>query len=85
MKKKTSKGFGFVSYKKSEDAQNAIQKLHGKMITEKSKPLYVSVAQPKDVRRQQLEIQYSQRNFNQISNAYQNVFFTKSNTSKSIL
>jgi polyadenylate-binding protein len=70
--KKTSKGFGFVSYKKAEDAQNAIQKLHGKMINEKSKPLYITVFQPKDIRRQHLEIQYSQRNFT--SNPYQNVF-----------
>jgi len=70
--KKTSKGFGFISYKKTEDAQNAIQKLHGKMINEKSKPLYITVFQPKDLRRQHLEIQYSQRNFT--SNPYQNVF-----------
>jgi len=68
MKKKTSKGFGFVSYKSSEDAQKAITELHGKMLG--SKPLYVNVAQRKDARRQQLEIQYS-RGFNQIhSNVY---------------
>jgi len=66
--KKTSKGFGFVSYKSSEDAQKAITELHGKMLG--SKPLYVNVAQRKDARRQQLEIQYS-RGFNQIhSNVY---------------
>jgi len=72
--KKTTKGFGFVSFKKSEDAQNALNKLHGKMLTEKSKPLYVNTAQRKDVRRQQLEIQHSQRGFNQLQNVYPNVF-----------
>jgi polyadenylate-binding protein len=71
--KKTSKGFGFVSYKNAEDAQNAITKLHNKSLTEKSKPLYVCVAQRKDLRRQQLEVQHSQRqNFNQLS-SYSNI------------
>jgi len=70
--KKTSKGFGFVSFKIPEEAQNAIQKLHGKMINEKSKPLYITVFQPKELRRQHLEVQYSQRNFT--SNPYQNAF-----------
>jgi len=72
MKRKLVKALVLLVIKKTEDAQNAIQKLHGKMINEKSKPLYITVFQPKDLRRQHLEIQYSQRNFT--SNPYQNVF-----------
>jgi len=82
--KKTSKGFGFVSFKKAEDAQNAIQKLHGKMINEKSKPLYIAVFQTKDVRRQQLDIKYSQSHFTS-NNPYQNFYAKSKSNTKPIL
>lgn len=57
--KGTSKGFGFVCFSAPDEATKAVQELNGKMIG--SKPLYVSLAQPKDVRQQQLSAQVAQR------------------------
>jgi len=45
-------GFGFVSFKKHEDAQRAVQNLNGKLIF--NKPLYVAFAQRKDERKNML-------------------------------
>jgi polyadenylate binding protein len=58
--KGVSKGFGFVCFSSPDEATKAITELNGKMIG--SKPLYVSLAQRKDVRKQQLEAQVAQRN-----------------------
>ncbi|KAG8835290.1 Protein phosphatase PP2A regulatory subunit B [Serendipita sp. 399] len=55
-----SKGFGFVCYSTPDEASKAIAEMNNKMIG--NKPLYVSLAQRRDVRRQQLESQMSQRN-----------------------
>eukprot|EP01006_Ploeotia_vitrea_P006216 TRINITY_DN12550_c0_g1_i1.p1 TRINITY_DN12550_c0_g1~~TRINITY_DN12550_c0_g1_i1.p1 ORF type:complete len:636 (-),score=91.88 TRINITY_DN12550_c0_g1_i1:403-2310(-) len=54
-----SKGFGFVCFKDVESANRAIAEMNGQMIG--SKPLYVNVAQRKEVRRATLEIQYAAR------------------------
>lgn len=57
--KGASKGFGFVCYASPDEASKAVSELNGKMIG--AKPLYVSLAQPKEIRQQQLSAQVAQR------------------------
>lgn len=56
---KQSRGFGFVCFKTPEAANKALTEMTGHMIG--SKPLYVNFAQPKELRRSQLEAQYNAR------------------------
>ena len=65
--KGTSKGFGFVCFETPDEATKAVAELNGKMVG--SKPLYVSLAQRKEQRRQQLESQIAQRNHNRLAQA----------------
>ncbi|KKA28863.1 hypothetical protein TD95_000290 [Thielaviopsis punctulata] len=55
-----SKGFGFVCFQNPDDATKAIAEMNQRMI--EGKPLYVALAQRKEVRKSQLEASIQARN-----------------------
>jgi polyadenylate-binding protein len=54
-----SRGFGFVCFASPDEATKAVTTMNGKISG--TKPMFVALAQPREVRRRQLEMQFAQR------------------------
>jgi len=60
--KNNSKGFGFVCYTTPDEAQRAITDMNSRILQGCTKPLYVALHEPKEVRRHKLIQRHNSRN-----------------------
>jgi polyadenylate-binding protein len=66
--KRNSKGFGFICFDTPEEAQNAILEMNNRPLQGSTKPLYVALHEPKEIRRQKLAQEQLQRKQNPRAN-----------------
>jgi len=59
--KGVSKGFGFICFTTAEEAQHAINEMNSRILQGCTKPLYVALHEPKDIRRQKLAQRHAHR------------------------
>jgi len=72
--KNNSKGFGFICFDSTDEAQRAIAEMNNRPLQGTNKPLYVAFHEPKEIRRQKLAQEQLQRKQNPRPNMLQAVY-----------